>query len=108
MVYEMLTGHLPYGEITTERADKKKFNYISARIHNEKIPQWIDACLTKALHPNPQKRYTLLSEFLYDFSHPNQNLLKTKSQPLLQRNPVAFWRGVALLELLLILALLVL
>ena len=106
IIYEMLTGQLPYGEISIERADKKQFHYTPASQHNEQLPTWIDACLKKALHPNPQKRYGLLSEFLHDFTYPNKSLLKTKQQPLLQRNPVLFWQGVAVLEMLLIVALL--
>lgn len=104
IAYEILTGKLPYGEISSERASKKKFNYVSARQFNPLVPDWMDACLQKAVHPNPEKRYGLLSEFLSDFSKPNQALLnKATSQPLLERNPLAFWRGIAVLQLIVIL-----
>ena len=107
IAYEMLTGKLPYGEISTERATKKKFNYVSARQTNPLVPDWMDACIQKAVHPNPEKRYGLLSEFLSDFSKPNQALLdRNSSQPLMERNPLAFWRVIALVQLLIILALL--
>lgn len=99
IAYEMLTGHLPYGEITPEQAAKKKFNYTSARYYNSLVPDWIDACLQKAVHPNPERRYGLLSEFITDFSKPNQSLLdRSTSQPLIERNPLAFWRGVAAIQ----------
>ncbi|KAG1707571.1 Serine/threonine-protein kinase PrkC [Nymphon striatum] len=68
IAYEILTGKLPYGEISAERASKKKFNYVSARQFNPIVPDWMDACLQKAVHPNPEKRYGLLSEFLSDFT----------------------------------------
>ncbi len=104
IAYEILTGKLPYGEITAERASKKKFNYVSARQYNPIVPDWMDACLRKAVHPNPERRYGLLSEFLSDFSKPNQALLdRNSSQPLIEKNPVAFWRGLALLQLIVIL-----
>lgn len=107
IAYEMLTGHLPYGEITPERATKKKFNYTSARQYNPLVPDWIDVCLKKAVHPNPERRYALLSEFVSDFSKPNQALLeKNASQPLIEKNPLAFWRGLSLIQLLIILVLL--
>jgi serine/threonine protein kinase len=107
IAYEILTGKLPYGEITSERARKKKFNYTSVRQYNPMVPDWMDACLQKAVHPNPEKRYGLLSEFLADFSKPNQALLnRSASQPLLERNPLAFWRGIALIQLIIIVALL--
>ena len=106
IAYEILTGKLPYGEISAERASKKKFNYVSARQYNPLVPDWMDACLRKAVHPNPERRYGLLSEFLSDFSKPNQALLdRNSSQPLLERNPLAFWRGVAFIQLIIILLL---
>lgn len=104
IAYEMLTGKLPYGEISPERASKKKFRYMSARQHNPNVPDWMDACLQKAVHPNPEKRYGLLSEFLCDFRKPNDALLsRAGSQPLLQRDPLAFWRGLAVMQFFVIL-----
>ena len=106
IAYEILTGKLPYGETSAERASKKKFNYVSARQYNPLVPDWIDACLRKAVHPNPEKRYGLLSEFLSDFRKPNQALLdRNNSQPLLERNPLIFWRGVAFIQFIVILLL---
>jgi ribosomal protein L39E len=103
----MLTGKLPYGEISAERAAKKKFNYIPARQYNSTIPDWMDVCLQKAVNPNPAKRYELLSEFISDFSKPNQSLLdRNMSQPLLERNPLGFWRGVAFIQFTIIILLL--
>jgi serine/threonine protein kinase len=100
IAYEMLTGKLPYGETSSERASKKKFSYTSARQYNPMVPDWMDACLQKAVRPNPERRYELLSEFLADFSKPNQALLdRNKSQPLIERNPIAFWRGIAIAQL---------
>jgi len=104
IAYEMLTGKLPYGEISVERAAKKKFKYTSARQYNPMVLDWMDACLQKAVHLNPEKRYELLSEFLSDFSKPNQALLdRTNSQPLIERNPIAFWRGIAIVQFIVIL-----
>ncbi len=104
IAYEILTGNLPYGETSAERASKKKFSYTSARQYNPMVPEWMDACLQKAVHPNPEKRYELLSEFLSDFSKPNQALLdRNNSQPLIERNPVGFWRGLAFIQFIVIL-----
>jgi len=106
IAYEMLTGKLPYGEISVERAAKKKFNYVSVRQYNPRVPDWIDACLQKAVNPSPEKRYELLSEFISDFSKPNQALLdRNHAQPLLERNPLAFWHMVALIEFIVIISL---
>lgn len=53
--------------------------------------------LRKATQPDPLKRYEELSEFVYDLRHPSADYLVRTRAPLLERNPVAFWRGVALL-----------
>ncbi len=71
------------------------------------IPEWIDAALEKALQPHPEKRYALLSEFITDLAKPNQRLLQKSTQPLLERNPVAFWQVVALIELIALVTLIV-
>ncbi len=102
IAYEMLTGKLPYGEIQPEKATKKKFRYIPAKQYNASIPDWIDGALQKATHPNPEKRYTLLSEFVGDLNKPNSSLLGGDSRPLLDRNPLRFWQALAILELFII------
>lgn len=99
IAYEMFTGQLPFGEIEPERAHKKKFQYASACLHNPKVPEWVDAALEKATHPNPAKRYDLLSEFVADLTKPNDSLLASRqSRPLLERNPLLFWKWLAALE----------
>ncbi len=100
IAYEMFTGHLPYGEITPEQAARKKFTYTSARLYNPAIPDWVDAALEKATHPHPNRRYEIESEFVADLTRPNQSLLNEgRSRPLLERNPLGFWKGLALIQL---------
>jgi hypothetical protein len=51
----------------------------------------------KAVHPDPYQRFAELSVFVYDLHQPNQRFLNKTRPPLLERNPVAFWRGLSLL-----------
>lgn len=100
ITYQMLTGKLPYGAEVAKcrtRAAQNKLRYDSVLHEDRDIPAWIDGVLRKAVHPNPAKRYGELSEFLYDLRHPNQTFLDKTRPPLLERNPVAFWRGVSLI-----------
>ena len=94
ITYEILTGELPYGKALSTR-NIKRAKYISASQLKSTIPAWIDGCIQKAVHIKPSERYALLSEFIYDLSHPNKNFNKKKSEPLIERNPVAFWQGLA-------------
>lgn len=106
IAYEMFTGKLPYGDIAPEQAARKKFTYTPARLHNPEIPDWVDAALEKATHPHPNRRYELESEFVADLTRPNQSLLNEgRSRPLLERNPLGFWKGLSLIQLAVILAL---
>ncbi len=99
IAYELLTGHLPYGEHDSQRAVRKGRRYIPASRWNPHIQPWVDGALRKAVHPDPSKRYDTLSEFLFDLSKPNPAFLTTTAQPLMERNPLAFWKGVSALLL---------
>jgi serine/threonine protein kinase len=99
IVYQMISGDLPYGtqvaKSTTKSKQKKlKYKHLNADTHE--VPMWADEALKKALHPNPYKRYGELSEFLYDLRHPNKAFLNKSRPPLLERNPVLFWKIISL------------
>ncbi len=111
IIYQMLTGRLPYGAEVAKsrtRSAQSSLRYDSALHEDRDIPAWIDGVLRKAVHPNPAKRYGELSEFLFDLRHPNAAFLSKTRQPLLDRNPVAFWRGLSLLLAAIVVALLAL
>jgi serine/threonine protein phosphatase PrpC/ribosomal protein L39E len=95
IAYQMLTGRLPYGaqvpKIRT-KSQQKKLRYRSALDDNREIPAWIDGALRKALHPDPRQRYEELSEFVFDLRHPNKAFLKTSNVPLIERDPLVFWK----------------
>ena len=96
ITYQMLTGKLPYGAQIARARTRAQFGrlvYAPASHGSRDIPQWIDGTLEKAVHPNPAKRYDSLSEFLFDLRHPNANYLSTSSTPLIERNPLLFWKS---------------
>jgi serine/threonine protein kinase len=96
ITYQMLTGKLPYGAQIARARTRSQFGklvYSPAAHGAREIPQWIDGTLEKAVHPNPAKRYDSLSEFLFDLRHPNANYLSTSSTPLIERNPLLFWKS---------------
>ncbi len=98
IAYELLTGHLPYGEKYGE-GNVTRIKYASARHWNPEIPVWMDRALEKALSVDPDKRYETLSEFLHDLEQPNPRFLQQDRQPMIERNPVGFWRTCALISL---------
>jgi len=95
LVYQMLTGQLPYGlQITRLRtpADTRKLRYVPVRHLRPDLPDWLDAVLQKALHPAPAKRQEAVSEFMHDLYAPSHSLRQRRATPLVERNPVVFWQ----------------
>ncbi|MBR0931856.1 bifunctional protein-serine/threonine kinase/phosphatase [Bradyrhizobium jicamae] len=109
ITYQMLTGRLPYGAQIARARTRSDFNrlvYGPATHSGRDIPTWVDGALERAVHPNPLKRYDSFSEFLFDLRNPNAKYLTTSSAPLIERNPVLFWKSTTLLLALVIIVLL--
>lgn len=98
IAYEMLTGRLPYGaavaRATSERA-QAALRYRSATSVTERVPDWVDGALCRAVHPVPGKRYDALSAFLEDLRRPNPAFSSDRFVPLAERDPVRFWQIVS-------------
>ncbi len=98
IAYQMLAGKLPYGvEVAKSRtkAAQRKLAYQTVLNEEREIPAWIDDAIRKAVEPNPFERYEVLSEFVYDLHHPNHEFLNKTKPPLIERNPVIFWKSVS-------------
>ena len=109
IAYEMLTGRLPYGAEMARartRSRQRKVQYATALEESREVPAWVDAALRKAVSFDPDKRYDVLSEFIYDLRHPNRQLMSTERTPLLQKNPLLFWKLCSLVLAVLVLCLL--
>jgi serine/threonine protein phosphatase PrpC len=109
IAYQMLTGRLPYGAQVARlrsQAALAKLHYEPAFEANREIPAWIDGVLRKAVHPNPLKRYDSLSEMVHELNHPSREFLSRHRPPWVERHPVRFWKGVALVLFVVVLALL--
>ena len=108
IAYQMLSGKLPYGADVPRsrtRAAQKKLAYRSLAAADREIPAWVDEAIRKAVHPDPKVRYAELSEFVFDLRHPNQALLGRAREPLVERNPLLFWKLVSLALLAVVFAL---
>lgn len=99
ITYQMLAGKLPFGAAGARartKAEFKKLKYRPANERNKKVPVWIDGVLKKALSFDPYKRHEALSEFLFDLRHPNSKYAEVYT-PLVERNPLLFWKIVSLI-----------
>ncbi|XUM20072.1 protein kinase domain-containing protein [Bradyrhizobium oligotrophicum S58] len=96
IAYQMLTGRLPYGAQMARartRAQFRKVRYQPASGDDQAIPLWIDGALRRAVHPIAAKRYESLSEFVFDLRHPNPAYAGGSRTPLIERNPLLFWKA---------------
>ena len=95
IVYQMLSGRLPYGAEVSRartRAAQGRLIYRSVLDEQRAIPRWIDEVLRRALHVDPARRYAEPAEFAHALRHPDAAWLGRHRPPLLERNPVRFWQ----------------
>ncbi|MEH6453241.1 MAG: bifunctional protein-serine/threonine kinase/phosphatase [Psychromonas sp.] len=113
IAYELLAGKRPYKTLNSslQHATKVQWKYHPITIYRSDIPEWVDQVLKKAVNPNAQHRYQVMSEFITDLFTPNQGLIERhKKAPIIERHPLRFWQFfsgtvtvIALVELFLLL-----
>jgi len=109
IAYQMLSGRQPYGTQVAKahtKAAQLKLNYRSVLGDDREIPAWIDEAIKKAVHINPYKRYNQISEFIYDMRRPNRQFLNKSRPPLMEQNPLLFWKSMSLIMFVIIIFLL--
>lgn len=91
-LYQALSGKLPYGHI--ERFQTPVF-HPARRLSklNPNTPPWLEAAIHRAIAIKPERRYQHLSEFAHDLAHPDRvQPFFEDDTPLLERNPLAFYK----------------
>lgn len=100
IAYHLLTGgRHPYGkawENAKNQPDFFKLIYQPAAAHNRMVPLWMDAVLHKALSIRSEARHQAMSEFIHNLRQPAPEFLTTEPLPFSERNPLLFWKLVAL------------
>ncbi|AYC32819.1 bifunctional protein-serine/threonine kinase/phosphatase [Pseudomonas cavernae] len=99
-LYHLLTGHYPHGEI--EAFQHPRFGQPTpASRYRPDLPTWLDDCLKRAVAADPAQRYETAEEWLLILEQGERQALSVRPRPLLEREPLKVWRGVALVSLLL-------
>ncbi|MNO88850.1 Serine/threonine-protein kinase PrkC [compost metagenome] len=105
-LFYLLTGHYPYGEI--EAFQRPRFTQAgSAARYRPDLPEWLEHNLAQALVADPQQRFETAEQWLLLLEQGERQPLSVRPRPLLEREPLKVWRGLALLSLLLNLILLI-
>lgn len=95
-LYYLLTRHYPYGEV--EPFQRPKFGApIAAGRYRPDLPNWLENVLLKAVAREPKNRFETAEEFLLALERGAARPLPAPVQsPLLERDPVAKWRAIAI------------
>ncbi len=92
-LYLSLTGKYPYGEIEpfqtpTFKEAKKPSTY------NKNIPDWLDSVILRAIAIDKERRYSHYSEMAYELKYPQKvKPFFPKNASLIERSPLAFYKG---------------
>ncbi len=105
-LYHMLTRKYPYGEI--EPFQRPKFGEpIPPTRYRPDIPPWFENLLLKAVARDRTQRFETADEMLLALERGAARPLPApRPMPLGERNPIAFWRGIAIMSVLVNIALL--
>lgn len=97
---EMLAGRTPFvmdDLHSRKQCSRSDWQYRPVRDVRTDLPLWLELALRKGCHPDSRQRYVAFSEFLTDLFQPNSSLLEQDgSLPLWKRDPLQFWRSLAL------------
>jgi len=100
-LYEALTRTYPYGEV--ERFQTPRFESHPRRPTrlNPAVPPWLESVILRGVAADPAHRYQNFSEMAYDLDHPGKvEPYHRKDAPLLERNPLRFYKALSLILLL--------
>ncbi|MES2507587.1 MAG: protein phosphatase 2C domain-containing protein [Verrucomicrobiota bacterium] len=92
VLYQSLTGKLPYGSI--ERFQTPSFSAAKnlAKL-NPNVPPWLETVVRRAIALKPERRYQHYSELAHDLANPVRvQPFFEDFTPLLERNPLIFYR----------------
>ncbi|MBE3640299.1 bifunctional protein-serine/threonine kinase/phosphatase [Mangrovicoccus algicola] len=95
---EMLTGRLPYGTHVARirsRRDQARLTWQPLRDGPVAVPEWMEAAIRRACHPDPLRRQDALGDFIAGLTAPPPGWIPPRHRPLMQRDPLRFWQAVS-------------
>lgn len=94
-LYQLLTGHYPYGEI--EAFQRPRFGVpVNASRYRPDLPQWLEQSLERGVAADPAQRFETAEEWLLQLEQGERQSLRVRPRPLLEREPLKVWQAVAL------------
>lgn len=98
-LYHLLTRKYPYGEIEPFQNPRFGDPLLASRQRRD-IPMWLDHVLARGVARDPQQRFETAEEFILALERGElAPLAAPRATPLAGRDPLLFWRTVAILAL---------
>ena len=97
-IYRMFTGGYPYGEI--EPFSHPRFrNAAPLQTRRPDLPLWLDRVISRAVAVKPDERFHDVLELVFELEHGamRTDSLAPEPRSIYERNPIAFWKGMAVL-----------
>jgi hypothetical protein len=96
-LYRMFTGTYPYGEIEPFTHPRFGRPALPSR-HRPDMPGWLEALILRAISVDPQIRFGDVQEMIGALESGGSHAIRPRrKRPLIERDPVRFWQGVAAL-----------
>ncbi len=82
ILYELLTGKLPFGQPEKLTAVRKRLwrDPVPPRGLDRTIPEWMQEIVLRALEVDPKDRYQSAAQMMFDLQHPRQVRLTARAQ----------------------------
>ena len=110
IAYQMLTGRLPYGardgDSTHARAAAQRCATAPRSTTSARSRPGSTARCARRCIPIPTSATRSCREFVFDLRHPNESFSALGSAPLIERNPLLFWKALSFVLALVVLVLL--
>ncbi len=105
-LFWLLTGEYPYGEIEAFQRPRFGSPASVARLRPD-VPEWLERHLAQAVARDANERFETAEQWLLLLEQGEHQPQALRPRPLLEREPLKVWRGLALLSLLFNLLLLI-
>lgn len=90
MLYQLCTGHLPFGAPRTPAGVRQRLwvDPIPPRKHRPGLPPWLQEVVMRCLEPAAAQRYPSAAHLAFDLAHPGQVQVSARGR---KTQPTSFW-----------------
>jgi eukaryotic-like serine/threonine-protein kinase len=86
ILYELITGRLPYGSPTSLRGLRQRCyrDPLPPRVTNPQLPEWLQEVVLRCLEPDARNRYSSIAQLAFDLKNPHQVQVSERGKRLVR------------------------